>query len=94
MSKRSFGRLAEVLGGLGLFALLAACSSNAKEVAFTTPGWYLEKPRLISIWGPQLFGGPFTYDQCEAERMKLPQTTSDEMLCVNELVKPGKYGPY
>ncbi len=94
MSTRSIGRLADVLGGLGLLSAVAACSTAPKEVAYTTPGWYLEKPRLISAVGPQIFGGPFTYEQCETERVKLPQTTADQMLCIKELVKPGKYGPY
>lgn len=94
MSKRSIGQLAKILGGLGFFALAAACSASSKEVAYTKPGWYLEKPRFIAATGPQIFGGPFTYEQCEVERKKLPEVTADEMLCIQEFTKPGHFGPY
>jgi hypothetical protein len=44
--------------------------------------------------GPQIFGGPFTYEQCESERTKLPGSTAERMLCNRELVTPGAFGPY
>lgn len=94
MSKRSIRRKAEVLAVLGLLALVAACSRAANEVSYTTPGWYLEKPRFIAAMGPQIFGGPFGYDECEARRKALPPVTAEQMLCIQEFTKPGRYGPY
>lgn len=94
MSKRSIRRAAEVLGALGLLTLMAACSKAPNEVAYTKPGWYLEKPRFLVLTGPQIFGGPFTYDECETARKKLPDTTREQMLCIEEYTKPGKFGPY
>jgi len=41
-----------------------------------------------------VFGGPFTYDKCEEERLKLGPETSPDMLCVNHPGKPKKYGLY
>ena len=85
MSKRS------ILVGVALTATLGACSRMQQEVAYTTPGWYLERPRFVVAAGPEIFGGPFTYDQCEAERMKVER--SDRLLCIQEKIKPGPLGP-
>jgi hypothetical protein len=92
MSKRSIAWLAEILAGLAVFSTLGACGGS--KVAYSGPGWYLEKPRQLVATGPQLFAGPFSYDQCEAERLKLTQPTASNMLCINELVPPPKWGPY
>ena len=89
MSERSFHRAAAVLSALGLAACLGACGETA---VWTAPGWYLEMPRPLFIAGPRIFSGPFSYDQCEEERMKA--TTPDRMLCIREMVKPGPVGPF
>jgi hypothetical protein len=88
MAKRS------ILVGLALAAILGACSDRTPSVAYTTPGWYLERPRLLLVTGPEIFAGPFTYDQCEAERMKFESTTAQRLLCILEKTRPGPYGPY
>jgi len=92
MSKRSFGRRQQVLTSLVLGALLAGCQSTNPGVAYTTPGWYLERPRPIVTRGPEIFAGPFTYDQCEAERLKYD--TAWRMLCINEKTQPPITGPF
>jgi hypothetical protein len=92
MSKRSVGQVAQVLAGLVVFSALGGCGGN--KVAYAGPGWYLEKPRLIVATGPQLFAGPFTYEKCEAERMKLTEPTASNMLCIQEFAPPPKLGPY
>ncbi len=83
-----------VLAGLGLAMALGACVSRSPQVAYTTPGWYLERPRLLLVSGPEIFAGPFTYDQCEAERTKFPDDTSRNLLCIMEKTRPGAYGPF
>ena len=86
MSKRS------VLAGLGLALALGACASRTPLVAYTTPGWYLERPRMVLVTGPEIFAGPFTYEQCELERMKYE--TAYRLICINEKFRPGYEGPY
>jgi hypothetical protein len=44
------------------------------------------------VKGPEIFGGPFTYEQCEAERLKWD--TAWRLLCINEKTQPGPYGPF
>ena len=88
MSKRS------VLAGLGLVLALGACASRGPLVAYTTPGWYLERPRLLLVSGPEIFAGPFTYEQCEVERMKFDDPTARRLICINEKFRPGYEGPY
>jgi hypothetical protein len=61
---------------------------------YAGPGWYLEKPTQLFAAGPQIFAGPFSYEQCEAERTKLPDSTAVRMLCFKHLVAPGVAGPY
>ncbi len=87
MSKR-------VLAALSLAMSLGACVSSSPLVAYTTPGWYLERPRIVLVKGPEIFAGPFTYDQCEAERLKFDAPTAQRLLCIKELTQPGPYGPY
>jgi hypothetical protein len=77
--------------------LLAACDSRATspEVAYTTPGWYLERPRVTLAVGPEIFAGPFTYDQCEAKRVfEFDPATAERLICIHEYTKPGRFGPY
>ena len=31
---------------------------------------------MTSLGGPKYFGGPFSYDKCEEERIKLPAETA------------------
>ena len=86
MSKRS------ILAGLALVLALAGCANRGPLIAYTGPGWYLERPRPLLVSGPEIFAGPFTYEGCEVERVKWE--TSSRMLCINEKVRPGPYGPY
>jgi hypothetical protein len=95
MSKRSIGRMVQILSAAALACTLGACAkSEVARLSYAGPGWYLEKPKLILASGPQIFGGPFTYDQCELKRKQLPESTAELMLCNRELVAPGPYGPY
>ena len=87
MSKR-------VLAVLSLAMLLAACESRSPRVAYTTPGWYLERPRPLLVMGPEIFAGPFTYEQCEGERLKFDPATAQGLFCMKELTRPGPDGPY
>src|SRR5579872_3657406 len=76
MSKRS------VLAGLGLTVVLGACSgSHSPDVAYSAPGWYLEKPRFVLATGPEIFAGPMSYDDCEAKRTSFPPPTAVNLLC-------------
>ncbi|HLG47973.1 MAG TPA: hypothetical protein VKY24_17150 [Reyranella sp.] len=83
-----------VAAGLGLMLVLAGCNRYGPSVMFTTPGWYLERPRLMMVAGPEIFAGPMTYDECEAKRATFPATTASDLLCINEKTKPGPYGPF
>jgi hypothetical protein len=72
---------------------LAACSPLPGVYrAWSGPGWYLEKPYLIVGAGPLYYGGPYTYDKCEEERIRLPAETATQMLCVEENKRPDRYG--
>jgi hypothetical protein len=88
MSQRS------VLAGLGLVLALGACGTYGPTNMYSTPGWYLEKPRMLLAAGPEIFAGPMSYDDCEAKRTSLPGTTPSDLLCINEKTKPGPYGPF
>ncbi len=94
MSERSIGRWATLLAAPLLAATLGACSEPTAVQAYTGPGWYLEKSYLIVATSPKVFGGPFTYDKCEEERIKLGPIVSPEMLCVNHPGRPKPYGFY
>jgi hypothetical protein len=91
MSKRK-GR--GLLTTLALVAITAGACSRVPDPMYTGPGWYLEKPVALFVAGPRIYGGPFSYEQCEAERTKLPQSTAERMLCFRHLVAPGATGPY
>ena len=46
------------------------------------------------LGGPKYFGGPYSYDECEEQRIRLPQETATQMLCIRENRKPEVYGAY
>lgn len=94
MSLRSFHSLPVCAAILSLAAGLAACSGPGASQAYAGPGWYLEKSYIIVLGGPKVFGGPFTYEKCEEERLRLGPEVSADMLCVNHPGKPKKYGLY
>jgi hypothetical protein len=94
MSIRSIRRLSACAAALSLAAAVAACSGPGAAEAYTGPGWYLEKPYLIVLGGPKVFGGPFSYDKCEEERAKVGGDAATDLLCVNHPGKPTKYGLY
>jgi hypothetical protein len=95
MSERSIGRWTTLLAAPLLAASLGACSTGpGATAAWTGPGWYLEKSYIIVTGGPKVFGGPFTYEKCEEERIKMGPITSPEMLCVNHPGRPKQYGSY
>jgi hypothetical protein len=94
MSLRSFYRLSASAVALSVVASLGACSGQGAAEAYTGPGWYLERSYIIVVGGPKVYGGPFSYEKCEEERLKLGPEVSPEMLCVNHPGKPKKYGLY
>src|SRR5690348_9381531 len=73
-----------VLAGLGLIVALGGCGSGRRSamVAYTAPGWYLERPRFLVVTGPEIFAGPFTYEQCEAERTKFDDDAARRLICI------------
>ena len=75
-------------------ALAAGACSHVASTAYNGPGWYLEKPYLIAATAPQVYGGPFSYEECEAARTRLEQPTADRMLCLRHLARPTFTGPY
>ncbi len=85
MSKRS------VLVVLALAAGLGACSKGP-SVAWAGPGWYLELPYTVIWGGPGVYGGPMSYDDCEAKRLQ--EVKPERFMCVNETKQPTKYGFY
>jgi hypothetical protein len=92
MSKRVLAVLSLAIS-LGLS--VGACEEKTSpNVAYTSPGWYLERPRIVLARGPEIFAGPFTYDQCEGERVKFDPPTAQRLICIRELTKPGRFGPY
>ena len=72
---------------------LAGCGPSVSQ-AWNGPGWYLQKPYMTVLGGPAYVGGPYTYDKCEEERIRLPAETATQMLCVRENRKPDRYGFY
>ncbi len=79
------------LMAVGLAVALGACSKGPSQ-AWTAPGWYLEMPYAVIHGGPGVYGGPLTYDQCEAKRLQ--EVRPERFICVNETKKPVKYGFY
>jgi len=93
MSFPSIRRLTVCTAALSLAMGLGACGPSVNQ-AWTGPGWYLQKPYMTVLGGPAYFGGPFSYDKCEEERVKLPEETATQMLCVRENRKPDRFGFY
>jgi hypothetical protein len=93
MSVPSLCRPAICMAVLVAAALSGGCTP-APSVAqsWAGPGWYLQKPNLIQPSGNVYFGGPWSYDKCEEERIKLPPETAIQMLCVRENRKPDVFG--
>jgi hypothetical protein len=89
MSERSISRTPAVLAALALASALGACSQGPSE-AYRGPGWYLQRPYIVIAGGPAVVGGPFSYDECEAQRMKL--SNSENYLCSREIKRPQKFG--
>ena len=102
MSFPSIRRLALCVAALSLAAGLGACAEGGTKpawgpgvaAAWTAPGWYLEKPYLLVLGGPKYFGGPFSYDECEEQRIRLAKETATDMLCIRENRRPEVYGAY
>ncbi len=93
MSFSSPGRPAVCIAALSLALLLGACSpASSVGQAWTGPGWYLQKPYLVAAAGPVYFGGPYSYDKCEEERIKLTPEVATQMLCIRENRKPDRFG--
>ena len=80
------------LAGVLAAALTQGACSDGPSTAWTGPGWYLELPYAVIAGGPGVYGGPFTYDACEARRAQ--QIKPERFLCVNETVQPTKFGFY
>ena len=89
MARRSV--LAALVLSAALGFTLGACSKGP-SVAWTGPGWYLELPYPVIAGGPAVYGGPMTYEACEAKRVE--QIKPNRFLCVNEVKQPTKYGFY
>jgi hypothetical protein len=71
----------------------SGCSPTPSvAMAWAGPGWYLQKNNLIQASGNSYFGGPWTYDKCEEERIKQPPETATQLICVRENRKPDIYG--
>ena len=49
---------------------------------------------MLVLGGPKYFGGPYSYDECEEQRIRLPKETATQMLCIRENRKPEVYGAY
>jgi len=87
MPVRSIFRAPLVVSGLAMAGLLGACSTDV-NTAYTGPGWYLELPRPLFLTYPGYVAGPFSYETCETERLKVAQP--DRLLCTNRLAKPSQ----
>lgn len=92
----SFGAVRRVgisVVSLSLAAGLGACSPvSGMYRAWNGPGWYLERPYMIVSAGPQYLGGPYTYDKCEEERIRIPADTRQDLVCVLENKRPDRSG--
>jgi hypothetical protein len=89
----SLGRPAVCLAALSLAVLSGACSpAPSVGQSWTGPGWYLQKSYLVAAAGPVYFGGPYTYDKCEEQRIKQTPETATQMMCIRENRKPDIFG--
>ncbi len=74
-------------------AFVGACTPTPSvATAWTAPGWYLQKNNMIQAAGNSYFGGPYTYEKCEEERIRQPPETATQLLCVRENRRPDKFG--
>ena len=71
----------------GVVLAAAGCSTQF-DAPYSGPGWYLEKPRQLFYVAPRILKGPMTYEACEIERKKIPDTTGEIYQCNRELEKP------
>jgi hypothetical protein len=85
MPVRSIFRVSSLVLFAGLS--LGACATNVDQ-AYTTPGWYLERPRQGGMVYPAYIAGPFSYETCEVERLKLGYP--ENLLCTNWRAKPSE----
>ena len=74
-----------VVTGLALTAALGGCATSVDQ-AWTAPGWYLEQPRALVMAHPAYLAGPYSYEECETERLKAPRP--DRLNCTNRRAKP------
>jgi len=90
----SIYRPASCIAVLALAGLSAAGCAPTPSVATACsgPGWYLQKNNMTQFSGNSYFGGPWTYDKCEEERIKQPPETGIQLLCVRENRKPDTFG--
>ena len=68
---------------------LMGCSQGPSD-AWKGPGWYLELPYAVIAGGPSVQGGPYSYDECEQDRLN--RAYPDRYLCMRELKQPRKFG--
>jgi hypothetical protein len=73
-----------IVSGIAASLLLALAACN-NPIQWNGPGWYLEMPHH-TIMGSDWYGGPMSYEDCEAARKK--EATADRMLCTRLLTKP------
>lgn len=83
MSVRSIFRASPLLLGFAL----AACGTDV-NTAYTAPGWYLEMPRQLFMAYPNYVAGPFSYEDCEIQRLRAPRP--DRLLCTDWKAKPSE----
>ena len=76
-----------VVTGLALVTALGGCATSVDE-AWTAPGWYLEQPRALVMAHPAYLAGPYSYEECETDRLKAPRP--DRLLCTNRKAKPSE----
>jgi hypothetical protein len=80
-------------GGLAVvLALSTGACSKSPNTAWKGPGWYLELPYTVVAAGPAVYGGPYGYDACEADRMS--KKNPERFLCINETKQQPKFGFY
>lgn len=71
--------------GLALAMTVSGCATSVDQ-AWTAPGWYLELPRGLVLAGPAYLAGPYSYEECETDRLKAPRP--ERLTCSRRLAKP------
>jgi hypothetical protein len=84
----SFRTICAVAGLAASCVLLGACATSVDQ-AWTAPGWYLEQPRALVMAHPAYIAGPYSYEECETDRLKAPRP--DRLLCTRRPAKPSTY---